>query len=47
MDIKNKRESRQTGITDERKLGLEKVRSQKASGKSQLDQIIEVSIINI
>ena len=47
MDIKNKRESRQTGITDDRKRGLEKVRSQKASGKSQLDQVIEVSNFNI
>ena len=44
MDKQNKRESRQTGMTDERKRGLEKIRLQKISGTSQLEQVIEVSI---
>jgi hypothetical protein len=44
MDKQNKRESRQTGMTDERIRALEKIRLQKKSGKSQLEQVIEVSI---
>lgn len=42
MDKKNKRESRQTGMTDKRKNGLEKIRQIKASGESRLDQALKV-----
>ena len=45
MDKKNKRETHQTGMTDERKRALEQLRSQKNSGKSQLDQYIQVSFL--
>ena len=45
MDKKNKRETHQTGMTDERKRTLEQLRSQKNSGKSQLDQYIQVSFL--
>ena len=45
MDKKNKRETHQTGMTDERKRALEQLRSQKNSGKSQLDQYILVSFL--
>ena len=44
MDRRNKRETHQTGMTDEKIRGFEKLRSQKNSGKSQLQQMIEVSI---
>ena len=47
MEKRNKRETRQTGMTDERKVALEKIRSQKQSRKSQLDQVIQVSLYNI
>ena len=45
MEKRNKREIHQTGMTDERKQALEKLRSQKRSGKSQLEQMLEVSPI--
>ena len=45
MEKRNKREIHQTGMTDERKQALEKLLSQKRSGKSQLEQMIEVSPI--
>ena len=45
MEKRNKREIHQTGMTDERKQALEKLRSQKRSGKSQLEQMLEVSSI--
>ena len=45
MEKRNKREIHQTGMTEERKLALEKLRNQKRSGKSQLEQMIEVSAI--
>ena len=45
MDKKNKRETHQTGMTDERKRALEQLRSQKNSGKSQLYQYIQVSFL--
>lgn len=45
MDKKYKRETHQTGMTDERKRALEQLRSQKNSGKSQLDQYIQVSFL--
>ena len=45
MERRNKREIHQTGMTDERKLALERLRAQKRSGKSQLEQMIEVSSI--
>ena len=38
MDKKNKRESRQTGMTDKRVRGLERLKEQKESGLSRLDQ---------
>ena len=47
MEKRNKREIRQTGMTDERIRALEKIRSQKNSGKSQVEQYIEVSNKNI
>ena len=43
MDKRNKREIRQTGMTEARKHALEQIRSQKNSGKSQLEQYIQVS----
>ena len=42
MEKRNKRETRQTGMTDERKHAIEQIRSQKKSGKRQLDQLIQV-----
>ena len=45
MEKRNKREIHQTGMTNERKQAFEKLRSQKRSGKSQLEQMIEVSPI--
>lgn len=42
MERKNKREIRQTGMTDSRKRGLEKIRELKNSGMSRLDQVIQV-----
>ena len=45
MEKRNKREIHQTGMTDERKQAFEKLRSQKRSGKSQLEQMIDVSPI--
>ena len=47
MEKRNKRETHQTGMTDERKQALERIRSQKQSGKSQLEQVIQVSLYNI
>jgi len=44
MEKRNKRETHQTGMTDERKKALEQIRSQKKSGKTQLEQVIEVSL---
>ena len=45
MEKQNKRESRQTGMTDKRKHALEQIRAQKNSRLSQLDQMIQVSIL--
>ena len=45
MERRNKREIHQTGMNDEKMRGFEKLRSQKNSGKSQLQQMLEVSII--
>ena len=42
MDRKFKRESKQTGMTEERKKALEAMRELKNSGKSRLNQAIEV-----
>jgi len=42
MDKKNKRESRQTGMTDIRMKGIEKMRELKNSGLNRLDQVIRV-----
>ena len=47
MDKKNKREIRQTGMTDKRIKALESIRELKNSGLSRLDQAIQVRIINI
>lgn len=43
MDKNNKRESRQTGMTDKRLKGLERARENK--GQSRLAQAIEVTLI--
>ncbi len=45
MEKQNKRESRQTGMTDKRKHALEQIRAQKNSRLSQLDQMIQASIL--
>ena len=42
MDKKLKRESKQTGMTDERRKALNSIRELKNSGKSRLEQAIEV-----
>lgn len=42
MDKKLKRESKQTGMTDERRRALDSIRELKKSGKSRLEQAIEV-----
>ena len=42
MDKKFKRETRQTGMTDERQKGIEKIRELKNTGMSGLDQLIQV-----
>ena len=47
MEKRNKRETRQTGITDEIKHALENLRSDKKSGKSQTEKAIQVSIFFI
>ena len=45
MDIKNKRESRQTGMTDDKLKALKSIRELKNSNISRLDQAIQVSKI--
>lgn len=47
MEKKFKRESKQTGMTDERKKALQSIRELKNSGKSRLQQAIDVRNINI
>ena len=47
MDRKFKRESKQTGMTEERKKALEAMRELKNSGKSRLNQAIEVRNNNL
>lgn len=42
MDKQFKRESRQTGMTDDRMKGIEKLRELKKSGINRLDQVIKV-----
>jgi hypothetical protein len=42
MDKKSKRESRQTGMTDDKLKALKRIRELKNSDKSRLDQAIEV-----
>ena len=42
MDKKLRRESKQTGMTDERRKALNSIRELKNSGKSRLEQAIEV-----
>lgn len=42
MDKKLKRESKQTGMTDEKLNALKRIKELKKSGKSRLDQAIEV-----
>lgn len=45
MDRSNKRESRQTGMTDKRIQALERARKNQESGLSRLDQAIKVIFI--
>ena len=47
MEKKFKRESRQTGMTDERQKALLRIRELKNSGKTRLQQAIDVRNINI
>ena len=42
MDKKLKRERRQTGMTDKRQEALQRIKELKNSGKSRLQQAIEV-----
>ena len=42
MSKQFKRQSRQTGMTDDRMKGFEKIRALKKSGKHRLDQVIKV-----
>ena len=46
MDKKNKREIRQTGMTDKKIKALESIRRLKHSTLSRLDQAIQVRNIN-
>ena len=47
MEKKFKRESRQTGMSDERQKALLRIRELKNSGKTRLQQAIDVRNINI
>jgi hypothetical protein len=47
MEKKFKRESRQTGMTDERQKALLRIRELKNSGKTRLQQAIDVRNKNI
>jgi hypothetical protein len=42
MSKQFKRESRQTGMTDDRMKGFQKMRELKNTGKHRLDQVIKV-----